>query len=79
MIGPLVPALIFVPLVAGLLAFWWRADGPRRVLLVLTALVHAGLTVDSLGRAGTRSRRPARPSLLPPAPGSPSTPPACSS
>ncbi len=41
----IVPGLILVPLCAGLLAFWWRADGPRRALLVLTALVHASLTV----------------------------------
>ena len=38
-------ALILAPLCAGLLAFWWRSDGPRRALLVLTALAHAGLTI----------------------------------
>jgi hydrogenase-4 component F len=47
MIGPMGPALILTPLVAGLLAFWLRADGPRRALLVLTALVHTGLTINA--------------------------------
>ncbi len=38
-------ALILVPLIAGLAAFGLRADVPRRVLLVSTALAHAALTV----------------------------------
>ncbi len=39
------PALILIPFVSGLLAFWLRADGPRRTLLVATAIAHAGLTL----------------------------------
>jgi hydrogenase-4 component F len=37
-------ALLLVPLVGGLAAFWLRSDRFRRALLVGTALVHAGLT-----------------------------------
>ncbi len=37
-------ALVCVPLVAGLIAFGWRSDAGRRMLLVLSALVHLGLT-----------------------------------
>jgi hydrogenase-4 component F len=37
-------ALVCVPLVAGLIAFGWRSDTGRRMLLVLSALVHLGLT-----------------------------------
>lgn len=40
-------ALVLIPTVAGLLAFFVRPDGPRRALLVLTAVVHAGLTAFS--------------------------------
>ncbi len=39
-------ALLCVPLVAGLIAFAWRSDGGRRMLLVATALVHLGLTAS---------------------------------
>jgi hydrogenase-4 component F len=38
-------ALVCVPLVAGLIAFGWRSDAGRRMLLVLSALVHLGLTI----------------------------------
>jgi hydrogenase-4 component F len=42
----LIPALILlVPLVAGLVAFWTTSDSPRRALLVVAAVAHAGLTV----------------------------------
>ena len=44
MIGSIGSALILVPLVAGLAAFWWRDDRSRRVLLLLTATAHLGLT-----------------------------------
>ena len=37
-------ALVLLPLAAGLAAFGLRADRPRRGLLVVTALAHAGLT-----------------------------------
>lgn len=37
-------ALILIPMFTGIVAFWWRHDAGRRVLLVATALVHAGLT-----------------------------------
>lgn len=37
-------ALLLLPTVAGLMAFMVRADGTRRVLLLLTALLHVGLT-----------------------------------
>ena len=37
-------SLVAVPALAGLLAFAIRADGPRRFLLVATALAHGGLT-----------------------------------
>jgi hydrogenase-4 component F len=37
-------ALILVPLFAGVIAFGWRFDVGRRVLLVVTALVHAAVT-----------------------------------
>src|SRR4051812_38427622 len=36
--------LILVPLLAGLVVFVWPSNRGRRALLVLTALVHAGLT-----------------------------------
>lgn len=38
-------ALLLLPTVAGLMAFVVRADGARRTLLLLTALLHVGLTV----------------------------------
>ena len=42
----MIPALLItLPLAAGLLSFWWRADGGRRSLFVATAIVHCGLTV----------------------------------
>lgn len=41
----MIPALVVIPLVAGLLAFALREDILRRALLLLTALAHAGLTV----------------------------------
>jgi hydrogenase-4 component F len=37
-------ALVLVPFVAGVGAFWLRSDVGRRVLLVGTSVVHAGLT-----------------------------------
>src|SRR5512135_2242444 len=37
-------ALILIPMFTGIFAFWWRHDAGRRLLLVATALVHAGLT-----------------------------------
>jgi hydrogenase-4 component F len=39
-----IAALLLVPVAASALAFFLRADGPRRALLVLTAVAHAGLT-----------------------------------
>jgi len=45
MIGPLGPALILVPFVAGMIAFWLRRDGVRRWLLLGTAVAHLGLTI----------------------------------
>lgn len=47
--------LILVPAVASLVAFVLRADGPRRALLVATALAHAALT----GYAWVEMPRPA--------------------
>lgn len=43
----LVAALILLPFFAGLMAFWARYDAARRVLLVATAVAHAGLTVTA--------------------------------
>lgn len=40
-------SLILVPCGAGLAAFWLRSDLLRRALLVVTALVHAGLTATA--------------------------------
>ncbi len=39
-------ALVLVPLLAGILAFFMRADAWRRALLAATALAHAGMTVS---------------------------------
>ncbi len=39
--------LILIPALAGGLAFFIRADGARRGLLVTTAAAHAGLTVSA--------------------------------
>src|SRR5262245_4964454 len=36
-------ALLLLPTLTGMAAFVIRADGARRILLLLTALVHAGL------------------------------------
>jgi hydrogenase-4 component F len=46
----MIAALILVPLCAGLFAFYWRSDPGRRLLLVATALIHAGLTAASWPR-----------------------------
>ena len=46
MIGRMVHALTLTPLVAGLLAFWLRADGPRR-LAGSDGAAHAGLTINA--------------------------------
>jgi hydrogenase-4 component F len=37
-------ALLLVPLVSGVAAFWWRHDAGRRALLIVAALVHSGVT-----------------------------------
>jgi hydrogenase-4 component F len=41
----MIAALLLVPALAGLAAFFLRADGPRRALLVVAALVHTTMTV----------------------------------
>ena len=52
----MIVALVAVPAAAGLLAFALRWDRPRRALLAMTALAHAGMTVaawpqlDATGR-----------------------------
>jgi hydrogenase-4 component F len=56
----MVLALVLLPAVAGLLAFGVRAARPRRLLLVLTALAHAGLTAA----AWVRRPAPAWPRVL---------------
>ncbi len=38
-------ALLFIPAFAGLAAFFVQADQPRRVILLLTAVSHAGITL----------------------------------
>ena len=40
----MIVALVLLPLLAGVLAFGLRGDGPRRTLLVGTALAHTGLS-----------------------------------
>src|SRR5260370_6618236 len=37
-------ALLMVPLLAGVAAYWWRFDAGRRALLVLAAVAHSGMT-----------------------------------
>lgn len=43
----MIAALLLVPTLTGLLCFALRADSGRRVLLLVAALVHAGLTVTT--------------------------------
>jgi hydrogenase-4 component F len=43
----MIVALVLVPLVSGLAAFWLRPDRIRRALLVSTAFGHAGLTAGA--------------------------------
>ena len=40
----MIVALLLVPVVAAVIAYFLRADGPRRAVLVLAALAHAALT-----------------------------------
>ena len=42
--------LVAIPALAGLLAFAIPWNCPRRILFVVTALIHAGLTATSLAR-----------------------------
>ena len=40
----MIPSLLLIPAVAGVLAYFVRRAGPRRALLVLAAVAHAGMT-----------------------------------
>src|SRR5262252_2281383 len=40
-------ALLFIPTFAGITAFFIRSDALRRILLLLTAIAHAGVTVGA--------------------------------
>jgi hydrogenase-4 component F len=40
----MIPTLLVLPAVAGAVAYYLRRDGPRRALLVVTAVAHAGMT-----------------------------------
>jgi len=40
----MIPSLLLIPAVAGVLAYFMRRAGPRRALLVLAAVAHAGMT-----------------------------------
>ena len=44
----MIGTLLLIPTLAGAAAFGLRSDGPRRVLLVLAALLHAALTAAGL-------------------------------
>src|SRR5204863_15098 len=43
-LGGMIPSLLLIPAVAGVLAYFVRRAGPRRALLVLAAVAHAGMT-----------------------------------
>jgi len=46
-----IAALLLVPVLASAVAFFLRANGPRRALLVVTAVAHSGLTAATWIRA----------------------------